>query len=396
MVGHVKEKYDYIFKILLVISISSIFLGRFGSVSILGRALFVNFADIIIPICFIMVLFLVLFSNEKFLLGKGLFIYLLLIIYIYMSSFWAIDQLKVLRGGLTFSVALLLYLLIINAIKKDEDIISSVTLLRNIGFVLAIIVLFLFFHNRDLLYSDFYLYKRALVLPLGGSNYLASFLAFFLFIIISFPAKQKAIQLFYIIIVLLSILLIGSKGALIAIFVCILLFCLRYNKYTMLCGLFLLVAFLVYMYTNPLGNELPNGMLRIWERGTAVKRFILMNIGWDIFKNNPILGVGLYNMQLVFPQFYITETEIHNGIIQLISELGLVGSLIYLMLYAYGARLWKKIPIIANKRYFGFVLGIFVMLLHSNLEIILLTTSYEYLLAMVLGFLSFEVTKVKG
>ena len=313
-----------------------------------------------------------------------------------MSSFWAIDQLKVLRGGLTFSVALLLYLLIINAIKKDEDIISSVTLLRNIGFVLAIIVLFLFFHNRDLLYSDFYLYKRALVLPLGGSNYLASFLAFFLFIIISFPAKQKAIQLFYIIIVLLSILLIGSKGALIAIFVCILLFCLRYNKYTMLCGLFLLVAFLVYMYTNPLGNELPNGMLRIWERGTAVKRFILMNIGWDIFKNNPILGVGLYNMQLVFPQFYITETEIHNGIIQLISELGLVGSLIYLMLYAYGARLWKKIPIIANKRYFGFVLGIFVMLLHSNLEIILLTTSYEYLLAMVLGFLSFEVTKVKG
>ncbi len=381
------ERFNFIYKYLLLIAVASIFIGKISEVTFLGRDIFLNAADIVIPLCFIFVLLIVLLSGGKIATDKGLIIYLIFIIYIFLSSFWAVDQLKVFRGGLTFINALFIYFIVINAVKKEEDIEFYVEILKKIGLIISLIIISIFIHNYELIHYGFYQYKKEIAIPLGKSNYLASFLSFFLFTTFSFYDKKKLMNILIIILILLGIMLTGSRGALVSIFAGFLFFTARYKKYVLWLGFLLIFIFLIQMYSNVLNIRLFREMLHV-NALTPISRLIMMNAGWEVFKLNPILGVGLHNIRVILPQnYFLPGTEIHNGLIQMLSEAGLIGTFLYSAIYIYCIKLWRSLNYFFKEKYFGFFIGIMVMVIHSNFEIIFLTPSYEYLLALFLGFL---------
>ena len=60
-----------------------------------------------------------------------------------------------------------------------------------------------------------------------------------------------------------------------------------------------------------------------------------VQLGWDLFKKNAVLGIGLGNANIYTMQLYGRNHYLHNNFVELLATLGGVGFLMYYGMYAY-------------------------------------------------------------
>jgi O-antigen ligase len=80
------------------------------------------------------------------------------------------------------------------------------------------------------------------------------------------------------------------------------------------------------------------------QAGTGMERWVMWGVGWDVFKEYPILGAGPNNLGPVASQIIPYDPErpqyrdpivfygkkLHNIYIQILSEMGIVGAVVWL------------------------------------------------------------------
>ena len=102
---------------------------------------------------------------------------------------------------------------------------------------------------------------------------------------------------------------------------------------------------------------LPNYFMDRMERLTDLnssgikKRLAMYRAGWKVFKKNPVLGIGLNNVQLIYEQYDFPEFEIipgqhrnlHNLYLNVAVELGIVGFIgLMAMIFYIFQMAWKN------------------------------------------------------
>ena len=163
--------------------------------------------------------------------------------------------------------------------------------------------------------------------------------------------NSKLIALFICILPVWSFFLFytGSRGAPLAIIVSGILVALLYRSqaygYLKLLTFSLIIGYLIFavfksspeLFSTQIG-KLPDVVERsINAPGSNSKRIELIGIAWDHFQANPILGIGPMH-------FTWGHTDIpghpHNSIMQVLSEWGLINSMLLLMLVWAGLTKW--------------------------------------------------------
>ncbi len=200
---------------------------------------------------------------------------------------------------------------------------------------------------------------------LGNSIYLAVYLLFHLFLLVwmYFKTKMNGTRWLLAGVFMLDVvgfLLAESRGALVgfaggifvALFLSMLASSSRRNK-LILGGLLIaaaLVPFMVVRFQGPLASKNIPVVSRLaaisLKEPTAVSRLMIWQIGWEGFKDRPILGWGPENFQIPYAQHYNPSLfgneawfdRMHSVVLDWFVHAGVLGGFSYLALF--GAVFW--------------------------------------------------------
>lgn len=218
---------------------------------------------------------------------------------------------------------------------------------------------------------------------MGNRNYLGGFLSYLLFPSVILLVRLRSWALRSIAIGLLSFnfgmaMLVQQTGIVVALIIALVTFFvglvlfrpitpIRQNRGWLLALLFFLVfTFLVEAPSGPLNSvvgfssEGSSWLGRLWAQNAGRVRAWDWWVGWEMFKDHPVVGVGLGNYKLDFlpykarflstPQganynFYIERAaQAHNEYIQFAAELGCVGILaLVAFLVTLPWTLWRRL-----------------------------------------------------
>jgi O-antigen ligase len=140
---------------------------------------------------------------------------------------------------------------------------------------------------------------------------------------------------------LITILLTGSRGGLLgisAVWLTLLLQSLftRNWRILILCGVGIVMFVFIALFSPALEDfrERARSGLNYQQDVTAQTRLRLWEVGWEMAKDNPLVGVGLRNFALLQSSYgYKGERKRpHNTYIQLVCELGFPGLIAYVVM----------------------------------------------------------------
>ncbi len=222
-----------------------------------------------------------------------------------------------------------------------------------------------------------------IISTMGNRNYLGGFLAYLLFPAVVLVVRPRSRSLRVLSILLIAfcfgmVLVLRQSGTLVALvlsaatlLIGFLVFRpiepVRRNRLWLLILIAtLVVTFLIEAPSGPLNSvvglsqESRSWIGRWWEQNSGNVRSWDWWIGWEMFKDHPLTGVGLGNYKLNFlpykaaflatPRgeaydFYITRAaQVHNEYVQTLAELGVLGVLaLASFLAVLVASLWKRL-----------------------------------------------------
>lgn len=156
-------------------------------------------------------------------------------------------------------------------------------------------------------------------------------------------------------------------------------------------GFFVLFALVQHFF--PLSDT---GVARIGSGAAAdgVNRWLYYRQAWDVFLHHPLFGVGVGNLADAIYGLYASDgfpasgdqlplAYCHNIVLQLLSEMGLVGLVLMFVLTWFFVAGMKKMP--QGPEWFFVVMGGGAIFIHAQLEYPL---SYMYFLALFFCFYS--------
>ena len=69
---------------------------------------------------------------------------------------------------------------------------------------------------------------------------------------------------------------------------------------------------------------------------STIVRLMLVDIGWDLFHQSPLIGVGIHNPSVyTYSIFGIENYYLHNNYIELLAGTGIIGVVTYYSMYVY-------------------------------------------------------------
>ncbi len=182
--------------------------------------------------------------------------------------------------------------------------------------------------------------KNLLDVGWGRSNYLASFFVLIIPLTIGYLFYTKSIRLKLLLTISLIILLSAltltlSRGAILSLFVALVLLFSRILKARTLAPfIIIMLLVLVIVLLNPLTFVLIDRISAVETSGSYFSRINFYAIVWNTFISHPITGVGFGNLgeyaQFVLPAN--SSTSAHNIVLGMLGETGIIGALFFFLL----------------------------------------------------------------
>ncbi len=377
-----KQKFEGIYLFLISILPLSIIVGP--SISLLNTLL-------------IVILFLITLNSYKIKIEKIFLLYLLIILYVYLifNSFISIDY----KEGIYRNLGFLRFVILFIAINLFFKISSSQFQFLNFWSLIVLIVVFdsfvEFSFGKNLLGYGDDLYVDRIVSFFKDEPIVGAYLLGFNFIIVGYFFEKfykqnlkLKLALFFILFILVGCILItGERSNGIKAIIGLMIFLFLNNKISakikILIFLFSLVfTGLIISNSNYLkvryGQQLFTQLFDNNQRDQFIQNNLYLKLyksGLAVFKDNPIFGVGNKNYRVITTKNiktkinddYILNTHPHQIYIELLSEHGLVGTIILLSIFFY--LIFKNLKIIIISRN-SIQLGCFTYLIINFLPIL--------------------------
>jgi O-antigen ligase len=190
----------------------------------------------------------------------------------------------------------------------------------------------------------------------------------------------------------------GSRMTLTAFLICSGIFLFLQKKLRLLFFIILAILCLVLFFGKEQRFNLnPSHLISIQS---ATERFTVWYAAWETFKEHPLTGTGFRTFKDVaaphvakyrnsHPQQheYATLSDAHNIILHLLSEGGLIGTLIFSLIFFFASHNAWKIRS-KNSAILPLILCVLLFFLHAQLHVNIFTSNVSGLLFLITGILS--------
>ena len=199
----------------------------------------------------------------------------------------------------------------------------------------------------------------------------------------------KIIGLFGMATLLYAIVMLGSRGGLLACIVTMIAYEIYQKHYRVLIMLLTIVGIIMTW----LAGMFERFTLEVMMESGGAGRTDIWLVGWEMIKDNLFQGVGLHNFEVRYNEYAVlSETGYfrglyrapHNFLIEIFAELGLIGLILYLYLYLYAIK--KYVTKMVLRMHPSLINGI----LSTFIAALFLTTISEkipwFLLAVIVAY----------
>ena len=366
-------------------------------ISILPISIVVGPSISLLNIFLIIMLFLINLKFDEIKIEKRFLYYLLLILYIYLifNSFISIDY----KEGIYRNLGFLRFIILFVAINLFFKISKSQFKFLNIWSAIILIIIFdsfiEFSFGKNLLGYGDDLYADRVVSFFKDEPIVGAYLLGFNFIIVGYFFEKfykqnikLKLALFLILFILVGCILItGERSNGIKAIIGLMIFLFLNNKISLKIKISIFLFSLVFTgliisNSNYLkvryGQQLFTQLFDNNQRDQFIQNNLYLKLyksGLAVFKDNPIFGVGNKNYRVIttknietkINEDYILNTHPHQIYIELLSEHGLVGTIILLSIFFY--LIFKNLKIIIISRN-SIQLGCFTYLIINFLPIL--------------------------
>lgn len=278
-----------------------------------------------------------LVTRRKLVFNKFLFLFLLFIIICSISIFYALDPSLALTKVRTLLLIFLVMFSLVNHIDSYEKIEKFIKHIVYSGIIASLYILST---------SDFSQLTR-FGGELGNVNAIGMIIGIsttfcFYFII----TEKKRTYIFFMVPMLSTILLTGSRKSLLFVVMNILLIVYLKNRGNLksifkfvvitmaIMLIFYFVTFNVPLFYQIVGVRLENMFNFILGHGTIEgsmnTRAFMIDVGVEMFKNKPLTGYGIDNFRILYGNIIGgIGTYSHNNFIELLVDVGIIGFITY-------------------------------------------------------------------
>ena len=351
----------------------------------------------LLNILLIIITFSINFKLEEIKIEKKFLFYLLVILYIYLifNSFISIDY----KEGIYRNLGFLRFIILFIAINLFFKISKSQFKFLNIWSAIILIIIFdsfiEFSFGKNLLGYGDDLYADRVVSFFKDEPIVGAYLLGFNFIIVGYFFEKfykqnikLKLALFLILFILVGCILItGERSNGIKAIIGLMIFLFLNNKISLKIKMSIFLFSLVFTgliisNSNYLkvryGQQLFSQILDSNQRDQFIENNLYLKLyksGLAVFKDNPFFGVGNKNYRVIttknietkINEDYVLNTHPHQIYIELLSEHGLVGTIILLSIFFY--LIFKNLKIIIISRN-SIQLGCFTYLIINFLPIL--------------------------
>lgn len=366
----------------LYLLLFSILAGSIGEVKIGGKVPQLLFVDIFFPLLFLILILKELYEPDT---KKNwhFFSTLLLIFLIWglLSFIVAVDKLRTLLIWKSYFYGLIFFLFTYRFIKSPKDLKTTFRVLILFGVILSMIefsiIIELGGFTRGIV--GLFLKKNLLATSWGKSNYLATFYVLLIPLTIGYFLSTKSIYekilvAIFVIIMFSAIVFTLSRGGMLALAVAIVFLLSRILKpKTFLPILFTIILIVLILLLNPLTYVLIDRIATVEQSFSYYTRLNFYKDVWQIFLDNPIIGVGIGNLGYHAKFVILDHASAHNIVIGLLGETGIPGAVIFITLlisvFIYFVKSFRKEKIESNKiLLWSFLSSIVGVYIHSLME----------------------------
>jgi putative inorganic carbon (HCO3(-)) transporter len=247
-----------------------------------------------------------------------------------------------------------MYLLTFNALKDSANLRKFMVVL------MAVVVLFISFRSyRSFTPGASYIETSRAGGPFWiiglGSNHFGAFIVYCsaVFLGLFFLEQNRWRKILFLVLVIFSlhpIFFSYSRGAYVGAFLVLVFFGLAQKRSLLVLIVVLAIAWQTLLPSSVVDRirmtktETIEGQMQIED--SAAVRLGLWNIAWNLFKENPVIGVGFGGYEFSVPEGeYHRWKDTHNYYAKMLAEQGIVGFGLFLtvlfMAFRSGWRLWK-------------------------------------------------------
>ena len=396
---------------LLVVSVGVIYCFTFNTFHLHQASFSAKFLNLKLPFVNGLFLYVTLFAGVCFsitnqMLNKkyykitwldGLFI--AYILYHFISFFWVKDY-GLGLAALSVTTSFYVFYFLINDLLKQNKHFTIKWIKHLICILSAAFVLHFFISNFDVLLNFIntdHSFQKIITQSkswVGGKNQTACFLALLLPLVILLK-PQKWILLFLVSIILIQLLIMGSRNAYIAVIVLLVIY-LLFNKIELkqVAKAVLVLLVVLFIFVNFVGFEV---LINQLKSNTWASRFVFWQQTLQMGLDYGLLGVGAGQWDAYRLQYdvWYTYKHPHNDFVRSFAELGLVGFLLFYSIIASALfsifknlKHHKKPAVIA-------ICAIAVYLSLSFFDELKMKDNYNILLALIFALINYKLPTFK-
>lgn len=285
-----------------------------------------------------------------------------------VSAFWAVDPDTVIQKIPTYIQLLGFYVLVINIINTRDRIYHLFWALIIGSIIASIMTLSIYFAQIPIERVQGVRIAYEARLSIGDPNhFLASLLLVIPFLLLSVifasSSKLRLYSLGGACLIMISFFLGMSRTGIVALATVIIAMVVKYRRYIPRLIIFIPIAMLAGLYFMPeyFWQRMSEGF-SLKDRGAG--RIDIWLVGWNMVKENPLLGVGLDGFHVAFDYYrgitnfmivglpgkakslyYCNECFVpHNIYLEAVADLGIVGgALLFLIVVRYLSSSWRAV-----------------------------------------------------
>jgi len=272
---------------------------------------------------------------------------LLFALFCFTSYFWSIDPIySLIKSSIIFQLLICMSVLYIYFLQKGT-ITPMIDIIMWAGYLISIYS-FVFYGIDNVIY----IVNNAERLDNSFSNANSiGMLVAFSSIITIYKILFDKFKLYHLLLILNIIIIAaaGSRTGLISFIIGICcIFIIKYlgkeRKFSFLYFILIciiIIVFFKFLLTLPLFSNLNDRIESLFyfftkkdvADGSTLTRYRMIQIGWELFLQNPLFGIGIGSSGDILASTIARRTYMHNNYIELLSGVGIIGTTLYYLMF---------------------------------------------------------------